>query len=116
MAAAPAARGSGAAPAQQAQEPRAEPARGAEAARGDWARDWDAIPDPLGGEALPLVMEVYGSLSWATSGTTRGLRNRPFDAVLLRTDRGNREVPLGGRVAWEDHKRVLRAVIWARVA
>ena len=71
MAPAPAARGSGAAPVQQAQEPRADPARGAEAARGDWTRDWDAIPDPLGGEALPLLMEVYGWLSRPTSGTTR---------------------------------------------
>ena len=112
-AAAPAARESGAVPAQQAQEPQAEPARGAEGARGDWARDWDAIPDPLGGEALPLVMEVYGWLSWATSGTTRGLTNRPFDAVLLQRDRGNQEVPQGGSVAQEDHERVLRAVIRA---
>ena len=113
MAAAPAARESGAAPAQQAQEPQAEPARGAEGARGDRARDWDAIPDPLGGEALPLVMEVYGWLGWATSRTTRGLRNRPFDAVLLRRDGGNREVPPGGWVAREDHERVLRAMIRA---
>ena len=99
MAAAPAARGSGEAPAQQAQKPRAEPARGAEGARGDWARDRDAIPDPLGGEALPLPMEVYGWLSWATSGTTRGLRNRPLDAMLLRKNGQNREVPPGRRVA-----------------
>ena len=96
MATALAARGSGAAPAQQAQEARAEPARGAEGARGDLARDWDAIPDLLGGEALPLVMEVYGWLSWDTSGTTRGLRNRTFDAVLLGRDGGNRGVPPGG--------------------
>ena len=74
MAAAPAARGSAAALAQHAQEPRAEPARVAEGARGDWARDWDAIPEPLGGEALPLAIEVYGWVSWATSGTSRGLR------------------------------------------
>ena len=106
MAAAPAARGSGAAPAPQAQEPQAEPARGAEGAHGDWARDWDAMPDPL-------VVEVYGWLSWATSGTTRGLRNRPFDAVLLRRDGGNQEVPPVGGVAQEDHERVLRAVIRA---
>ena len=59
MAAAPAARGQGAAPAPQAQGPQAEPARGAEGAR-TWDRDWDAIPDPLGGKALHLVMEVYG--------------------------------------------------------
>ena len=59
-------------------------------------------------------MEVYGWLSWATSGTTRGLRNRAFDAVLLRRDGGNREVhPGGGGVAREDQERVLRAVIWA---
>ena len=59
-------------------------------------------------------MEVYGWLSWATSETTRGLRNRPFDAVLLRRDEGNREVPPGGRVAREDHERVLQAVNRAR--
>ena len=113
MSPAPAARGSGAALAQQAQEPRAEPARGAEGARGDWAWDWDAIPDPLGGEALPLVMEVYGWLNWATSGTTRGLKNRPFEAVLLPRDRGNLEVPPGGWASWENHERVLRDVICA---
>ena len=64
-------------------------------------------------EALPLVGEVYGWLSWANQGTTRGLRNRPFDAVLLRRDGGNQEVPLGGWAAREDHERVLRSVIWA---
>ena len=42
--------------------------------------------------------EVYGWLSWANQGTTRGLRNRPLDAVLLRRDGGNREVPPGGWV------------------
>ena len=40
--------------------------------------------------------EVYGGLGWASLGTTRGMRNRPFDAVLLRRDGGNREVPPGG--------------------
>ena len=89
MAAAPAAWESGAALAQQAQELQAEPARGAEGARGNWDLDWDAVPDPLGGEVLPVVMEVYGRLSWAISGTTRELRNRPFEAVLLRRDGGN---------------------------
>ena len=113
MATAPAARGSGAAPAPQAQELRAEPVRGAEGARGDWARDLDAIPDHLGGDALPLVMEVYGWLSWATSGTTGRLRNRPCDAVLLQSDRRNWEVPPGGWLAPDDHKRVLGAMIWA---
>ena len=112
MAAAPAARGHGVVPAPQAQGPQAEPALGAEGAR-DWDRDWDAIPDPLGGEVLPLVIEVYGWLGWASSGTTRGMRNRPLDAVLLRRDGGNREVPPGAWVAREDHERVLRAVIWA---
>ena len=90
--------------AQQPQEPRAEPERGAEEARGDWARDWDAIPDPLGGEALPLVMEVYGWLNWATSETSRGLRNQPFDAVLLPKDGGNLQVPPGGWVSREGHE------------
>ena len=99
MAVAPAARGSSEGPAQEAQEPQADQARGAEGARGDWTRDWDAIPDPLGGQGLTLVMEVYGCLSWATSGATRGLRNRPFDAVLLWRDRSKRDVPPGGWVA-----------------
>ena len=65
------------------------------------------------GEALPLVVEVYGWLSWACSGTTRWMRNRPFDAVLLRRDGGNQEVPLGGWAAPEDHDRVLWAVVRA---
>ena len=95
MAVASAAGGRGAAPAPQAQGPQGEPARGAEGVR-PWDRDWDTVPDPLGGEALPLVVEVYGWLSWACSGTTRGMRNRPFDAVLLWRDGGNREVPPGG--------------------
>ena len=112
MAAAAAARGDGAAPAPQAQEPQAETARGAEEAR-DWDPDWDAIPAPLGGEALPLVVEVYGWLGWASSGTTRGMRNRPFDAVILRRDGGSQEVPPGAWVAQEDHEGVLRAVIQA---
>ena len=46
-------------------------------------------------------------------GTTRGLRNQPFDAVLLRRDGGSREVPRGGWAAPEDHERVLRSVIRA---
>ena len=41
------------------------------------------------------------------------MKNRPFDAVLLWRDGGNREVPERGWAAPEDHKRVLRAVIWA---
>ena len=112
MTAAPAAGGRGAAPAPQAQGPKGEPARGAVGAR-PRDRDWDAAPDPLGGEALPLVVEVYGPLSWACSGTTRGMRNRPFDALLLWRDGGNREVRPGGWAAPEDHERVLRAVIQA---
>ena len=83
--------GRGAASAPQAQGQRGEPVRGAEGAR-PWDRDWGTVPDPLGDEALPLVGEVYEWLCWAT----RGLRNRPFDAVLLRRDGGNREVPPGG--------------------
>ena len=39
MAAAPAARGSGMAPAPQAQKPQVEPAQGAEGARADWVQD-----------------------------------------------------------------------------
>ena len=41
------------------------------------------------------------------------MRNRPFDAVLLQKDGGNRKVPPGGWAAPEDHERVLRAVIQA---
>ena len=87
--------GRGAASAPQAQGQRGEPARGAEGAR-PWERDWSTVPDPLWEEALPLVGEVYGWLCWANQGTTMGLRNRPFDAVLLRRDGGNREVSPGG--------------------
>ena len=104
--------GRGAAPAPQAQGPQGEPARGAGGGR-PWDRDWGTVPDPLGDEALPLVGEVYGWLSWANQGTTRGMRNRPFDAVLLQRDAGNREVPPGGCSAPGDHERVLRSVIWA---
>ena len=87
MAAASAAGARGAAPAPQAQGPQGELARGA---------GGNTVSDPLGGEALPLVVEVYGWLSWACSGTTRGMRNRSFDAVLLSRDGVNREVPPGG--------------------
>ena len=111
-AAAPAVRGRGAAPAPQAQGPQGEPVQGAEGAR-PWDRDWDAVPDPLGGEALPLVVVVYGWLSWACSGTTRGMRNRPFDALLLWRDGRKQEVPPGGWAAPENHERVLWAVIRA---
>ena len=50
--------GRGAASAPQAQVQRGL-ARGAEGGR-PWDRDWGAVPDPLGEEALPLVGEVYG--------------------------------------------------------
>ena len=104
--------GGGVASAPQAQGQRGEPARGAEGAR-PWDRDWGTVPDPLAEEALPLVGEVYRWLCWANQGTTRGMRNRLFDAVLLRRDRGNREVPPGGWAAPEDHETVLRSVIRA---
>ena len=104
--------GRGPASAPQAQGQRGELARGAEGAR-PWDRDWGTVPDPLGEEALPLVGEVYGLLCWANQGTNRELRNRPFDALLLRRDGGNREVPSGGWAAPEDHERVLRSVIRA---
>ena len=104
--------GRGAASARQAQGQRGEPVRGAEGARPS-DRDWGTVPDPLGNEALPLFGEVYGWLCWANQGTTRGLRNRPFDAVLLRRDRGNQEVPPGGWAAPKDHERVLMSVMRA---
>ena len=78
-------------------------------ARCDWVQDWDAIPDPLGGEILPLVLEVYGLLNLATSGY---MRNLPFNAVRLWRDRGNLEVPSGGPVAQEDDESALGDVIW----
>ena len=112
MAAASAAEGRDAAPAPRAQGPQGVAARRAEGAQ-PWDRDWDTVPDPMGGEALPLVVEVYGWLSWACSGNARGMRNRPFDAVLLGRDGGNREVPPGGWAAPEDHERILRTVIRA---
>ena len=112
MAAAWAAGGRGAAPAPQAQGPQGEPAQGAEGTR-PWDRDWGTVPDPLGVEAAPLVVGVYGWLSWACSETTRGMRNRPLDAVLLRRHGGTREMPPGGRGAPKDHERVLRAVVRA---
>ena len=86
--------GRGAAPARQAQGPQGELVRGAGGA-GPWDRDWGTVPDPLEDETLLLVVEVYRWLSWTSSGTTRGMRNRPFDAVLLWRDGGNREVPRG---------------------
>ena len=104
--------GRGAASAPQAQGQRGELARGAEGAW-PWDQDWGTVPDPLGEEALPLVGEVYRWLCWANQGTSKGLRNRPFDAVLLRRDGGNRAVPPGGWAAPEDHERVLRSVIRA---
>ena len=112
MAAAPVMGQQNVAPAPQAQGPQGEPARREEGAR-PWDRDWDAVLDPLGSEALFLVVEVYWGLSWAGSGTTREMRNQPFDAVLLRRDRGNQKVPLGGWAVPEDHERVLRALIGA---
>ena len=57
-------RGQGTASAPQAQGQQGEPAQGVEGAR-PWDRDWGTVPDPLGDEALPLVGEVYGWLSWA---------------------------------------------------
>ena len=104
--------GRGAEPAPQAQGQQGEPARGAEGTR-PWDQDWGTVPDPLGDEPPPLVGEVYGWLSWANQGTTRGLRNRPFDAVLIRRDGGNQEVPPEGWAAPEDQERVLRSVIRA---
>ena len=96
----------------QAQGPQGGPARGAGGAR-SWDRDCGTVPDPLADEALPLVVEVYGWLSWACSETTRVMRNWPFDAVLLRRDEGNRVVPPVGWAAPEDHERVLRTMIRA---
>ena len=112
MAAASAAGGRDAAQAPRAQGPHGGPARGAEGAR-PWDRDSDTVPGPLGGEALLLIVEVYAWLSWAYSGTTKGMRNRPFHAVLLGREGGNQQVPPGGWAAREDHESLLRMVIRA---
>ena len=53
-----------------------------------WVRDWDAIPNPLGGETFPVVLKM---LRWLNSATSGYLRNRSFDDVFLRQDSGNRE-------------------------
>ena len=76
--------------------PQRAPERGAEGAW-PWDRDWQTVPDPLGAEAPPLVVEVYGWLSLASSGTTRGMRNQ--------------EVPPGGWAAPENQERILRTLI-----
>ena len=65
-------------------------------------------PRPLGGETLPLVLEVYGLLNLATSGY---MRNLPFNGVRLWRDRGSLEVPSGGPVAQEDDESALGHVI-----
>ena len=104
--------GQGAAWVPQAQGQQREPAQRAEGAR-PFDGDWGTVPDHLAHEALPLVGEVYGWLSWANQGTTRGLRNRHFDAVLLWRNGGNREEPPRGWAAPEDHEKILRSVIWA---
>ena len=125
MADAPAAQGSSAGPARMAPEPQAEPAQGADilhqqgedlapqGARCESVRDWSTIPDPLGGESLPMMMEVCGRLRWASSGTTRGMRNRLFEAVLLRRDRREPGSTPGGWLAWGDQERVNQALIRA---
>ena len=104
MTAAPAARGPSVertlmAAAPVAQEPGAEPAREAVGvprpaeAWSNLVQAWDAVPESLGGETLPLVLRVYGLLNWTTS---EYMRNRPFDAGLLRREGGNPESTPGG--------------------
>ena len=46
-------------------------------------------------------------------GDHQGMRNRRSDVVLLRRDKGSREVPTGGWAAPEAHERILRTMIWA---
>ena len=75
--------------------------------------------DPINGSGEDSKISPFSaifrtfSLSWASSGTSSGMRNRPSDAVLLRRDGGNQEVPPGGWATQEDHERVLRAVLRA---
>ena len=111
MADAPATRNPSAEPARMAtapvaEKPWAERANGTVGApcpakaRDELVRGWDAVTDLRGGETLPMVLEVYGWLNWASSGHKR---NRPFDAMLLRRDGGNHGVPPEGWVMQEDH-------------
>ena len=55
-----------------AQEPLAEPAGIARGERSTGGRDWDAIPDPLGGKTLPEVLEVLGHLRVPEEPFARG--------------------------------------------
>ena len=71
----------------------------------DRLRPQDAVEATPGGDEY-VVTDT-------NQGTSRRSRNRPFDAVLLRRDGGNREAPPGGWAAPEDHERVLRSVIRA---
>ena len=99
------------APVPAARKPKAEPAQVAAKASdlaGGWVRVWGTNPDSRGGVALPAVPEVLEWLNWATC---RYRRKRAFDDVFLRRHGGDREAPPGGRMAREDHKRILRAII-----
>ena len=67
-----------------------------------------------GGEGITWPNQVAPRGRKASSTRKNQTSNlKPFDAVLLRRDKGNQEVPPVGRVAQEDHERVLRAVIRA---
>ena len=81
-------------------------ATGAAGEAGAGGRGSPALGPELGGGALPLVVEVYGWVSLACSGTTRGMRNRVFDAVLLWTDRRGHGGALWavGRAVWPDRE------------
>ena len=105
MAAARAARGSGSAPAPQAQEPQAVPPRGVEGAQGDWARHWEAVTDSLGREGPPPGDE---GVSVAELGHLKD--HQGVEELALRChappkgQAETRRCPLGGWVAQEDHE------------
>ena len=113
MAAAPAARGHGAALAPQAQGLRAEPAREAEEAR-DWDRDWEAILDPLGGEAPPPGDGGVRMAERGLLGDHQGDEEPVFRCRAPpegRGEQGGARRGVGGPE--RAHESVLRAVIWA---
>ena len=70
-------------------------------------------PGPPGGGDPPLGGGGVRVVVLGQPGDLQEVEEPVFDAVLLRRDRGNREVPPGGWAAPEDHERVLRSVIRA---
>ena len=83
--------GRGAASAPQAQGQRGEPVRGAEGGR-PWDRDWSAVPDPLGEEALPLCGGGVRVVVLAQPGDHQGVEEQ---ALRCRAPPERRRKPRG---------------------